>query len=226
MLQAQEQRQLNQTGRRTAPEHVRIYRKLRVEGTTRAVNDPFTAHVFACVLTIGLCEAAENGCSVAETIGLNREQLRRLISAWAPAARRLINLDREPESAPCDDEETQIRALLEQYRSDAAQETEWLIAIIARRAMQPRHLWQDLGLLDRSELSRLMTARFASLSARNVANMRWKKFFFRCLCENEGFTLCAAPSCQECSDFEDCFGDETGESQLARLRRAMAPGHS
>ncbi len=201
-------------------DRVRIYRKVNAERTIRAVNNPFSAHVFACALTISLCEAAENGRSVGENIGLGRKRLRRLMGAWLPATRALVNWNLEPESISCDEEEAQIQALLEQYRSDASHETDWLIAIISRRAMQPRHLWQDLGLLDRGELSRLMSARFSPLSARNVANMRWKKFFFRCLCENEGFTLCAAPSCQECSDFDDCFGDETGESQLARLRRA------
>ena len=85
--------------------------------------------------------------------------------------------------------------------------------------MSGDHLWQDLGLLDRGELNRLMRERFPTLAARNVANMKWKKFFYRMLCELEGFTLCTAPSCRECCDFDDCFGAETGESALARIRR-------
>jgi nitrogen fixation protein NifQ len=31
--------------------------------------------------------------------------------------------------------------------------------------------------------------------------------------------LCSAPSCAECDDFDVCFGDESGESLLARTRR-------
>jgi len=62
--------------------------------------------------------------------------------------------------------------------------------------------------------------------------MKWKKFFYRMICRDEGFRLCSAPSCAECDDFSVCFGDESGESFLARNRRAsdlhsitpMAPG--
>jgi nitrogen fixation protein NifQ len=49
--------------------------------------------------------------------------------------------------------------------------------------------------------------------------MKWKKFFFRMICKDEGFRLCSAPSCAECDDFSLCFGDESGESLLARSRR-------
>jgi nitrogen fixation protein NifQ len=85
--------------------------------------------------------------------------------------------------------------------------------------MAPCHLWQDLGLANRAELSQLIARWFPRLSAGNVGNMKWKKFFYRKLCELEGFTLCAAPTCAECSDFHDCFGDEDAESGLARLSR-------
>ena len=49
--------------------------------------------------------------------------------------------------------------------------------------------------------------------------MKWKKFFYRTICRDEGYMLCAAPSCAECDDFEICFGEESGESLLARARR-------
>lgn len=95
-----------------------------------------------------------------------------------------------------------------------------LATVIARRAMRADHLWQDLGLTDRSELGRLLARHFPALHAGNTANMRWKKYFYRKLCEAEGFVLCAAPSCAQCTDFAACFGAEDGESRLARNRRA------
>ena len=49
--------------------------------------------------------------------------------------------------------------------------------------------------------------------------MKWKKFFYRTICRDEGYTLCAAPSCAECEDFDNCFGEEGGESLLARARK-------
>lgn len=95
-----------------------------------------------------------------------------------------------------------------------------LAGMIARRAMEADHLWQDLGLANRGELSRLLGRHFPVLAAGNVSNMKWKKYFYRSLCEAEGFVLCSSPSCRACSDFEACFGDESGESRLAQRRRA------
>jgi nitrogen fixation protein NifQ len=57
--------------------------------------------------------------------------------------------------------------------------------------------------------------------------MKWKRFLYRMVCSMEGFTLCTAPVCTECDDFEHCFGAEDGEARLARLRNARvatAPG--
>lgn len=194
----------------------RIYETARATTTRSAREDQFTAHVLACALAIGLNEASR---SVAAAIGLARDDLYRLVDKWAPGARRLIAWDDEPESIAFNEDEAQLRALLRSGRADVSDETNWLTDIIARRALAPRHLWQDLGLFDRRELGRLMNERFTPLASRNVANMRWKKFFYRSLCELEGFILCAAPTCVECADFDDCFGDETGESALARLAR-------
>jgi nitrogen fixation protein NifQ len=92
--------------------------------------------------------------------------------------------------------------------------------MIARRAVEPNHLWEDLGLRNRAELSRLLVRHFASLAAQNTRNMRWKRFFYRMLCEADGMVLCTTPVCRDCADFEHCFGEETGESRLARTRRA------
>jgi nitrogen fixation protein NifQ len=51
--------------------------------------------------------------------------------------------------------------------------------------------------------------------------MKWKKFFYRLICQDEDSRMCLAPSCSECCDFEGCFGDESGESILARTRLGL-----
>jgi nitrogen fixation protein NifQ len=63
-----------------------------------------------------------------------------------------------------------------------------------------------------------MMRHFAKLARRNDQDMKWKKFFYRMICHDDGFSMCVAPSCSECSDFNECFGDESGESLLARSR--------
>jgi len=87
---------------------------------------------------------------------------------------------------------------------------------IDRRAAEDDHItvyWLSLG-----ELSRLMLQHFTLLAKRNTEDMKWKKFFYRMICRDEGFRICTAPSCSECNDFNVCFGDESGESLLARTR--------
>ena len=69
-----------------------------------------------------------------------------------------------------------------------------------------------------------MTRHFKPLALRNTGDMKWKKFFYRLICADASYTLCTAPSCAECDDFEGCFGEETGESLLARTRRNAEAG--
>lgn len=195
-----------------------VYDALRAPVSERAAADLFTAHVFACLLALAICEAHDFAESVGAALGLGRDDLRQLIDDWAPGAAEFIDPASAPARVDFDEEEAQLRALLDAHAVDRTNETQWLAAIVTRRSMAPRHLWQDLGLGHRGELTRLIGERFPLLAARNAANMKWKKFFYRSLCEMEGFTLCAAPSCQQCGDFADCFGDESGESALARVR--------
>ncbi|MFH0302819.1 nitrogen fixation protein NifQ, partial [Bradyrhizobium sp. 31Argb] len=117
------------------------------------------------------------------------------------------------------DEGAMLRDLLLTQRSTEGDIGNWLAAMIARRAIEPNHLWEDLGLRNRGELSRLLSRHFAPLAARNVNNMRWKRFFYRMLCEGDGLVMCTTPVCTQCKDFNRCFGDESGESRMAERRR-------
>lgn len=70
------------------------------------------------------------------------------------------------------------------------------------------HLWQDLGLWSRQELSGLIAHNFPAIAARNSRDMKWKKFLYKQLCEAEGIYVCRAPSCDVCIDYPKCFGSE------------------
>jgi nitrogen fixation protein NifQ len=69
-----------------------------------------------------------------------------------------------------------------------------------------------------------MRLHFAPLALRNSRDMKWKKFLYRMICRDEGYRLCTTPICSECDDFAMCFGDESGESLLARNRRSAPHG--
>jgi len=80
--------------------------------------------------------------------------------------------------------------------------------IVATGCMANDHLWQDLGLWSRRDLSELMARNFPTLAAKNDRDMKWKKFLYKQLCEREGVYLCRAPSCAVCCDYAKCFGPE------------------
>jgi nitrogen fixation protein NifQ len=178
----------------------------------------FDRHVLASILAVA---AMEEGAMAARA-GLAAADLVSLMTQWFPVAGGSgIACFAQDEDAD-DDEVAMVRDLLLAHRSSEGDLGRWLAAMIARRAIEPNHLWEDLGLRDRSELTRLLSRHFGPIAARNTQNMRWKRFFYRALCESDGFVMCTTPVCTECRDFDLCFGEESGESRMADRRREAA----
>jgi len=106
------------------------------------------------------------------------------------------------------DEMADLRKLLMQSRTYGSESEAWMAQIVIAGCLSDDHLWQDLGLWNRSELSQLMMDNFESLAIRNDKDMKWKKFLYKQLCETEGIYTCRAPSCEVCNDYQVCFGPE------------------
>ena len=106
------------------------------------------------------------------------------------------------------DEFNDLAALLLEHRLDASEQLAWLAIAIASAAMGENHLWQDMGLPSRKVLSRLMTTYFPELAARNSGDMKWKKFYYRQLCERANVPVCKSPHCADCCDYAICFSPE------------------
>jgi nitrogen fixation protein NifQ len=176
------------------------------------------AHVVASVIAMSVREA-ESGSTLAAGVGLAGAELRDLIGTLFPHATSLLERYGLDAGVFLSDDERSLRELLSRHTTSGSWIELRLASMISRRAMRPNHLWQDVGLRCRRELSELMMRHFAPLAMRNHRDMKWKKFFYRMICRDEGFRLCTAPSCSECDDFAVCFGDESGESLLARIRR-------
>jgi nitrogen fixation protein NifQ len=214
---------LEPSGRSHQHEHIGVaaYRMLTGCHPADAVIDDdsgFDRHVLASILAVA---AMETG-SMAERAGLTATDLVSLMAQWFPAACGMCFTLHACDQAAEDDETAMVRDLLLAHRSSEGEVGRWLAAMIARRAMESNHLWEDLGLRDRSELTRLLGRHFGPLAVRNDRNMRWKRFFYRALCESDGFVMCTTPVCTDCRDFELCFGDESGESRMAERRREVA----
>ncbi|MBF0371862.1 MAG: nitrogen fixation protein NifQ [Alphaproteobacteria bacterium] len=169
-------------------------------------GDPFDRHVFACVLAIGVAEAPR---PLPHAVGLSSAELARLVATFFPEADWLA-LGGASDAGPDSPEEADLRRLLEDHATRPnSDESRWLAAMVARRSLRPSHLWQDLGLAERGDLSRLLRRHFGPLAARNTRDMKWKKFFYRTMCEQEGLLICKSPVCDDCADFGLCFGPET-----------------
>jgi nitrogen fixation protein NifQ len=177
--------------------------------------DGFDAHVVACALSLAAFEGGGDGASLVNGLGLESAELVALVGDVFPGAKPAF--ERTLASAPPlhrAADEACLRELLGRHASGGKLSLA-LASIVARRALEPHHLWQDLGLRSRRELSWLMERHFERLALKNMRDMKWKKFLYRVICRDEGFALCVAPSCAECSDYEGCFGEEKGQGLLA-----------
>jgi nitrogen fixation protein NifQ len=148
-------------------------------------------------------------------VGLNAQELDGLLITYFPGAaplRQLLHIWREEAEAARHhgmDEFDDLVALLVAHQTSDAPDSRWLAHAVATASMADNHLWQDLGLPSRVELNTLMSSRFTALKEKNSGDMKWKKFFYRQLCEAAEVLICKSPSCRECCDYSVCFGPET-----------------
>lgn len=105
-------------------------------------------------------------------------------------------------------EKEDLLALMLEHRAGRYIGELWLADIVVTACMGMDHLWQDLGLWSRAELSELLHCNFPALAAKNTQDMKWKKFLYKQLCEQQGIYICRAPSCDVCVDYAKCFGAE------------------
>lgn len=158
---------------------------------------------------------ARHGFGLLPLPGLDAEQTRKLLEHWFRGADRKLGLQwlqlaSAARAEPRLDEVDDVAALLvdtadPQRDADAVR---WLAHVVAVACLGERHLWQDLLLPSRKELSLLLETWFPMLAARNVHNMKWKKFFYKQLCERAELMICKSPSCAACTDYAVCFGPE------------------
>lgn len=179
----------------------------------------FDRAVAFSILAKAFVDRAERGGSLGSRLGLNGRALSEFMAfcGWSePDAHRdaAAAAEAEPE------EQAWVRELLLRHCADDAPLATALAAIVARRAMEANHLWEDLGLNDRSALTHLMGRHFPDLASQNTNNMRWKRFLYRRLCEEEGVMHCTSPTCSACADVDKCFEDGSVERSIAVAKQA------
>ncbi len=106
------------------------------------------------------------------------------------------------------EEADELESLFSEHAKDLSEQNRWAAIVLVTGCMGGDHLWQDMGFWSRQDLSDFITLYFPSLAAKNTMDMKWKKFFYKQLCQREGIYTCRAPSCQVCVDYKSCFGPE------------------
>jgi nitrogen fixation protein NifQ len=176
----------------------------------RDPHDPVTL-AFAGVIALAPQRAAPYDVPIAGLDGRALAALRKQLFPGLQAPLVLATAETRHDDF---DEFDDLVSLLLDHRSGCDETSRWLAHALATAAMADNHLWQDLGLPSRTELSWLMQTHFTSLAQCNSGDMKWKKFFYRQLCERAGLTLCRSPSCGVCSDYQQCFGPEQAAASL------------
>lgn len=179
---------------------VRWYRDLM----SRAVGDG-NDHDLACM--IASWQTA--GSPMPDWLGLSPAAFRCLVAHHFPGTGFGLFQPQERSLAEdrLDEVDDLVRLMLRDKAGESPSEV-WMAHIVAAGSMASDHLWQDLGLWSRKDLTALMRRNFPALSGRNVKDMKWKRFLYKQLCETEGIYTCRAPSCEVCTDYKVCFGPE------------------
>ncbi len=175
-----------------------LYNEL-MEHAVGLPNDEFFAQMISSQVS--------GECALPPCLGLEEKDFAALLTRHFPRVQVVV---RCPQTAADERalEYDDLLALLLQHRAWRDGSEEWMAEVVTSACMANDHLWQDLGLWARAHLSQLMMQNFPSLAAKNVHDMKWKKFLYKQLCEQEGIYVCRAPSCAVCADYARCFGPE------------------
>ncbi len=141
-------------------------------------------------------------------LGLSRSDFKQLLQYHFTGCQLPIDSGTEVDNQQKTIEMDDLKRLFLTHRRDNEKEREWIADILIAGCMASDHLWQDLGLWQRADLTNLIKYNFPTLAAKNTRDMKWKKFFYKQLCISEGIYVCRAPSCEMCADYDNCFGSE------------------
>jgi nitrogen fixation protein NifQ len=141
-------------------------------------------------------------------LGLSRDALDALMARHFPRAERLADVPTAMAWSPHWGFVSELRALLLDYDVTAAThvgDAQCLATIIATACLRPDHLWRDLGLNGRDDVTCILQRHYPGLIARNVMNLRWKKFLAQEVALANGREPTFAPGCPGCEDFSLCY---------------------
>jgi nitrogen fixation protein NifQ len=143
-------------------------------------------------------------------LGLDAAGFSALIQRHFPGA-PLTQTPEKPCFAPHEAFVHDLHALLmwhDRTASRHAADAHCLAMMIAAASLRPDHLWRDLGLDGRDDVTAMLDRHYPDLIARNVTNMRWKKFLAHQVAHANGTMPACAPGCPGCEDYAFCYPEK------------------
>jgi nitrogen fixation protein NifQ len=169
-------------------------------------NDPAAADTVAFARLIG----ARIGSGELLLLGLGRSELDALIARHFPGAVTRAGLPHAMLWSPHWSFVSELRALLIAHDVTVVThpaDAHCLATIIAAACLRPDHLWRDLGLSGREDVTAILERHYPRLVERNVHGLRWKKFLAQEVSLAHGRAVTGAPGCPGCEDFGFCYPD-------------------
>jgi len=93
--------------------------------------------------------------------------------------------------------EQKVTLLLQEHAKELYSKEE-IAPHVAKISLMKNHLYEDLGLRNRFEMSVFMKKHFPTLANKKPGNKLWKKFIYDSIGE-------VAPACATCDDQVNCF---------------------
>jgi nitrogen fixation protein NifQ len=154
-------------------------------------------------------------------MGLDYDQFSELLDGYFPGGSAEIwdagfQAEYSACVSPLASEFEDIVNILLEHRSHDTRQNEWLAYAVASGCMGSDHLYHDMGLPDRGTLSALLERYFTALFRKNVHNMKWKKFFYKQLCDRAEIIMCPTRNCNSCVDYHHCYTPEGIEPAMAK----------
>jgi len=165
-------------------------------------------HLFACLLAV----ASEESGAPAAALGLHDSDLDAILGSYFPGISRCVlgQISAQSTGQPAALNEEVLAILLSHVPNNPGHgkwhASVWLAHTLAARSAHPGHLWVAMGLTERPQLTAAIRRHLPSLAEANSQNMRWKRYLFKQVCDQNGGRLCKSPNCVACSDYQLCFG--------------------
>ncbi|MDR3602155.1 MAG: nitrogen fixation protein NifQ [Desulfosporosinus sp.] len=188
-------------------------------------GDEFDRYVVSCALATAMAEVDYH--PLTEALGLARSTIAEILEKMFPGSYSIDEL--VPQNANTGEDapaEPVLRDMLIANRTSATPLESWVAHIFIRRCQVGDHMWRSIGLFSRNELTEAMLRYFKPLAVKNIYDLKWKRFIYRQMREENNLDLEKYPYCENCSreiitddgerfpfcahcpDFEECSATE------------------